>query len=428
MGKPPHTEAAVTHILHRTGLRHCAVLFTLACLLFQLGAGAPVYAAAAVAVDQHGGYSAKMLDKVSAIWAPPPGLKGEFQVRLKVSLDGSGKVQQCVPVKSSGMEALDASACGAVSTSGPHGTPPYGMPLDIYLHFWTGTPKGQARPDILSTEEAMRAEIMARTKAEQAMGRQRADEAEARARERAEAAALSAGQTLPEVTSAPIAQLAPTKSRAKPKPGTSAVPAASDGGGVLIKAPTKKQEQAPALAAKTTPAQATQPAQAASTARVMPTGQTEQTALAGQAKASPPAAAPAVQTMPQGSTAQASTPPQGRVILPLPQSASGLPLADGLKAQEKFEPKYRKYLADAAYNLREAMFIPAETALGTYYATARIEVTPEGKISKYALTESSGDATLDKFVLQGIRRAGSVAAPPAGFGKTLEITFTLIRR
>ena len=141
----------------RTGL---AVLLTT--LLFT---AVPAAGASLAAADQNGGYSGKVLDKVIAVWAPPPALKGEFEVRLKVSLDGQGKVLNCAPTKASGMEALDSSACGAVRQAAPFGTPPYGMPLDVHLAFWTGMPKGKAKTETLSNEEAMRAEVLARDKA-----------------------------------------------------------------------------------------------------------------------------------------------------------------------------------------------------------------------------------------------------------------------
>ena len=146
----------------RTGL---AVLLTT--LLFT---AVPAAGASLAAADQNGGYSGKVLDKVIAVWAPPPALKGEFEVRLKVSLDGQGKVLNCAPTKASGMEALDSSACGAVRQAAPFGTPPYGMPLDVHLAFWTGMPKGKAKTETLSNEEAMRAEVLARDKAERLMG------------------------------------------------------------------------------------------------------------------------------------------------------------------------------------------------------------------------------------------------------------------
>lgn len=106
---------------------------------------APAFSAALAAADQNGGYSGKVLDKVIAVWAPPPALKGDFEIRVRVSLDGQGKVLECKPTKTSGMEALDGSACGAVRQIAAFGTPPYGMPLEVHLGFLDRHAQGQGQ-------------------------------------------------------------------------------------------------------------------------------------------------------------------------------------------------------------------------------------------------------------------------------------------
>lgn len=275
-----------------------------ALLTTQLMAAVPAFGASIAAADQNDGYSGKVLDRVLAIWTPPA-LKGDFSVRLKISLDGQGKVLSCGPVKASGMEALDAAACGAVRQAAPFGTPPYGMPLDVHMAFWTGTPKNKAQAETPSVQ--------------------------ASAEERAEAIARSAGQPAPSAKAAPSAKSA---------------------------------------------------------------GLTEE-------------------EMRLNLDATAASKP-----------AKGQPV---VKAQDKYDARYRKYFSTVTYNLRNAMFIPAETAPGTYYATVRLNVDTAGVIKKYTLLQGSGDKRLDKFVLQGIRRAGRVTPPPAGLGNTLDITFTLVR-
>jgi outer membrane biosynthesis protein TonB len=35
---------------------------------------------------------------------------------------------------------VDASACAAVKAAGNFATPPYNLPIDVFLHFWTGQP------------------------------------------------------------------------------------------------------------------------------------------------------------------------------------------------------------------------------------------------------------------------------------------------
>lgn len=78
--------------------------------------------------------------------------------------------------------------------------------------------------------------------------------------------------------------------------------------------------------------------------------------------------------------------------------------------------------------LRNAMYIPAQTKPGTYHVTAKIKFDSAGKIIESSIIKSSGDKTLDKYCLQGINRAGKVPTPPAGSPDTADITFTLIRR
>lgn len=375
--------------------------------------------AALAAADQNNGYSGKVLDKVLALWAPPPALKGEFDVRVRISLDGQGKVLDCKPTKTSGMEALDGSVCGAVRQISAFGTPPYGMPLEVHLAFWTGMPKGKTQPRTLSSEEALRAEVMARARAEGVIGERQAGSAEERARERAEAIAKASGQALPEVQAAPVAPPAPDRdsraragSRARPgkaKTGLSDDSAAT----VPIKAPQAHS------AASTAGTPSSRAARAAPLTLPLPetaekTSQSPQPSRTGLSDEEMRLSLSGPEPAPQGRPAQ----PSGNVS---PQSR-------GVKAQDKYDPRYRKYLSGIARDLRNAMFIPAETAPGTYYATVRLLLEPTGAIKKATLLESSGDKLLDRFVLQGIRRANSVAPPPAGLGATLEITFTLVRR
>ncbi len=388
----------------RTGL---AVLLTT--LLFT---AVPAAGASLAAADQNGGYSGKVLDKVIAVWAPPPALKGEFEVRLKVSLDGQGKVLNCAPTKDSGMEALDSSACGAVRQAAPFGTPPYGMPLDVHLAFWTGMPKGKAKTETLSNEEAMRAEVLARDKAERLMGQQRASSVEERARERAEAIAKSAGRPLPEVAPAPVAP--PARARAAADAGRQKKAAKGPRAGLSPDSPAteaiKPAKEKPA-APKTAKAEAAPPAPSG-------TGLSEEEMrldLSGASAGHAAVTAPAPMTAPAATDTVTTAPRSGQN-----ESRS--------MAQDQYAPRYRKYFSTITWNLRNAMFIPAETAPGTYYATVRLQVDAAGAIKKSTLLQSSGDQRLDKFVLQGIRRAGSVEPPPAGLGNTLDLTFTLVRR
>ena len=213
--------------------QRCAVVAAFACLwagvLSPLCAPGPLLpqaqAAAGAALDQGDGYGAKMLEKIVAVWAPPPALKGDFIVRLRVRVDAKGAVTDCVPLRSSGMEALDISACGAVRQGGGYGVPPYAQPLEVQLAFWTGTPKGKPRLTAPSSEEALRAEVRARTKAEAAISDARAAAAEDRAREKAEELARqTAGAAVAQPPAAAAQQPAPSVLPAAPFPAAAGRP------------------------------------------------------------------------------------------------------------------------------------------------------------------------------------------------------------
>lgn len=153
----------------RTHLSSLCICSSLIAVTFFYVTAVGAFAASAASADQST-YAGNMLDKIIEIWAPPPALKSDFRVRLKVTVNGRGQVEDCKPVKSSGLEAFDSSVCGAVRQIGSFGTPPYGAPMDVHLTFWNGTPKGKPKPETLSSEEALRAEVKARNKAEAALG------------------------------------------------------------------------------------------------------------------------------------------------------------------------------------------------------------------------------------------------------------------
>lgn len=89
--------------------------------------------------------------------------------------------------------------------------------------------------------------------------------------------------------------------------------------------------------------------------------------------------------------------------------------------------RFRKYLNNATHKIRNSIYIPVEAKPGLYHVTARITCNSKGKIISSSIIKSSGDALLDKYVRQGIKRADSVGAPPAGLGNTFDLTFSLQR-
>ena len=102
-------------------------------------------------------------------------------------------------------------------------------------------------------------------------------------------------------------------------------------------------------------------------------------------------------------------------------------LTTPLKAQDAYGPKHAAYFRKLVMELRNATFIPAELAKGTYYATVRLETDASGKILNYSILQSSGSELLDRYVRQGIRRAGKVSPPPAAVGRFVNVTLTLVR-
>ncbi len=286
------------------GLALCAAAVCLCAALAALPAG-QARAASMAAASQNEGYSGHVMEKVLAVWTPPT-TRDERQVRLRISLDGEGRVAECKAVRPSGLPALDSSACAAVRAAAPFGTPPYGMPLEVYFSFWTGQPRGK-----------------------------------------------SAGR---EATQAPAA------------------PAASAPAAAQAPAPSDARTRAAALAAET---------------------------ATGSAARAPESA---------------------------PKTTAAASSGAGFKAQDKYDARFQKYISKVVWKLRNAMYIPAKTSPGTYHATAQVRYDAAGRILDATLLKGSGDALLDKYVLQGIRRAGSVPPPPAGLGDTLDLTFTLTRQ
>ena len=415
----------------RTNLYKSCILSCLVTVALYRAAVGGAFAASAASADQST-YAGNMLDKIIEIWAPPPALKSDFRVRIKVSINSHGQVEACKPLKSSGLEAFDSSVCGAVRQIGSFGTPPYGAPTDIHLTFWNGTPKGKAKPEALSSEEALRAEVKARSKAEAAMGDTRAEAAEDRARERAEAVAKAGGKDVPEMRTAPVAPLGAQKADDKNK-----------------KTATNSQRQAAGLNNESSRAtqlmgSVGQPAepkaarpkknpqadgQSRKPADNLPTygdpafgaqgdngeaGETHQAAPVRQQTAQPAEAQPAPQAPAQAAPkVEAHTKPADHAAAPATADAA----AD--------RTKYRR---DVIRQLRDNVVIPAETEPGEYQTKLRLTISPQGEITDFTVITPTGDKLLDKYVQRGIRRAGSLPPPPAEVGGTLDITLTLVRR
>lgn len=397
----------------RTNLYKSCILSCLVAVALYSATVAGAFAASAASADQST-YAGNMLDKIIEIWAPPPALKSDFRVRLKVSINSRGQVEDCKPVKSSGLEAFDNSVCGAVRQIGSFGTPPYGAPTDIHMTFWNGTPKGKPRVETLNSEEAMRAEVKARSKAEAALGDTRAEAAEDRARERAEAVAKSGGKDMPEVRPAPVAPRPAQKADDNSKK-----PATNNQRHMA----GMNNENGPATQVMGTSGQPADPKSAPSRQAPSAAGQNRKPAdnlatygdpaLGGHGDAGEAGVTQQAATKTETAKAEATPEQAGRVVAP----------ASGDQSAER--AKYRK---DVTRQLRDNVLIPAETEPGEYQTKLRLTISPQGEITDFKVITPTGDKLLDKYVQRGIRRAGSLPPPPAEVGGTLDITLTLVRR
>ena len=390
----------------RTNLSSLCICSSLIAVTFFCVTAVGAFAASAASADQSA-YAGNMLDKIIEIWAPPPALKSDFRVRLKVTVNGRGQVEDCKPVKSSGLEAFDSSVCGAVRQIGSFGTPPYGAPMDVHLTFWNGTPKGKPKAETLSSEEALRAEVKARNKAEAALGDTRAEAAEDRARERAEAIARANGKDAPEVRPAPVAPAPAPKASAESKKRGAKAPASA------------QADNAPAtqLIGRSSPTAAEQ---AAPAAKEKPARQVDNLPTYGDPDMA--AASPAAPAQAQAKT-DAAPALSGRAAVAAPGPTASGATASGASGVDRV-----KYRRDATRQIRDVILVPAETEPGEYQTRLRLTISPQGEITDFKVISPTGDKLLDKYVQRGIRRAGSLPPPPAELGGTLDITLTLVRR
>ena len=120
---------------HRRSVRGAALLLAL-----TLAAPLPASAAAIAAADHQEGYAGVVLGKLCEIWTPPADT-GSRMVRVRISVNGDGSVLGCTPTQRSGSPALDNSVCEAARKLGKLDTPPYAMPIDVHIAFWSGTPR-----------------------------------------------------------------------------------------------------------------------------------------------------------------------------------------------------------------------------------------------------------------------------------------------
>ncbi len=307
-------------------------------------------AATAVAVDTDGGYASAVLAKVLNKWEPPA-LRGNYSVQIKVSLDGTGKVKNCVPVRPSSLEVFDQVACSAVYAAQPFGKTSYEAPLDVYLAFQLRENSPLSGNYGVSDADAMRAEVTARTRVERDLAANMADATEQRARERAMAAAKSQGKTLPEVHPAPV-DPPKAKTSSQGKNSTQVLP--SYGEDVGDKRRQQKTQTGPAKIES--------------------------------------------------------------------QMASAEPKT--LDPAQRMALRRDKYTSLLSRSLTRIIRFPKKLPAGTYAVVMRVVVDAKGKILENAVIQSSGNAEADKAILQSVKVARTVPAPPAGLENSFLVPLT----
>ncbi len=170
-------------------------------LVLALLAPAHAGATSIVAADD-GGYAGNVIEKVSNEWTPPPGLRGNFSVRIKVTVGEDGKVRSCKPTEASAIKALDGAACGAVYKAAPFGKTPEGKPVDVHMAFRIGSPKKAPREP--SFEEAAIETMKERERLNNQIANEKASYQSSRAKEQAEALAQKMGKNLPDLHMPPL--------------------------------------------------------------------------------------------------------------------------------------------------------------------------------------------------------------------------------
>lgn len=178
-------------------------------------------------------------------------------------------------------------------------------------------------------------------------------------------------------------------------------------------------------------AQAMAEAAARTTGKPLPadlqTAKPASVAASGAQKSTAPAVAPVPLSAPRATSPSAATSSSS----PPAQQAAEPQLSHSAKPEQRtadLATRLEKYKSRIAWALRNAMFIPVQTPPGTYHATVQVHLDKSGKILSSSLLDGSGDEWLDKYVMQGIKRAGSVERPPSDLGNTFDLHFTLVRK
>lgn len=391
---------------------------------------------ALAAADANGGYAGQVLALISRLWTPPPDTINR-RVAVRLRIDSDGNLAQCELMTRSDMPEMNRAACAAAKEAGNFGVPPYGMPIEVYVTFWTGKPSKKS------------------------LGGKPVEDAP------------TSTAPKPEPKGVPVQPAQPESARTAPKPEPKGVP-------VLPAPPAKAPEkvQASEKAEKTTPpksqvvlpakvespkAPATADTQAKPSAPTKPEVPaksedkpvTSRGGLAGDKdaattpiKSSTSKASPT----PKAETVKKEIPPRESVKKDPPKKET-TPKDSGKKEPAKAEkpqgirtdfapyrdPKakpevnkatsasteQRRYAAEMTAWIQARIVPPAKLPSGKYTMAVAVDVGGTGDISEAEVTRSSGQPILDEAVLRTVLRMEKVAPPPDKRSHDLKLTLTV---
>ena len=379
---------------------------------------------ALASADATGGYSGKVLYKISRLWSPPTDTQNR-RVSVRLRIDGNGVLQQCDPMTPSDLPEMNRAACAAAKEARDFGTPPYGMPIDVFVTFWTGhpsknslgarnpvtapesPPKAAEKPPVPVTPKV--AEKPQEKKAETKKPEEKKVEGkkveapapEAKGEKKVEAKPRLEDKKTPAKTEVKSEPRAEAKTESKPAVKTESQPAVKTEARTEKKAEpaarTTKSESKPEVKAEAKPAPAQSARQAAPPASAAPAPPVRSTA--------PPApAGPAV-----------------AMKSPSPAVPSGSAGTDGTGTPMS------RYMDDIIFMARPRVVIPARVPSGRYQVTVALKVDNRGQVGGMEVAKSSGSEALDQSVLTALGKLGKLSAPPDQKAHTLNLNFSILK-
>ncbi len=133
------------------------------------------------------------------------------------------------------------------------------------------------------------------------------------------------------------------------------------------------------------------------------------------------------------------TPAPTRTVKPTPAPKINVDTSDSLErllndtsSIQSATPAQQKALLDYIAKLRRQIELAwnKPTAVAGSEAVARVRVTvqPNGSLNPVLLIQSSGSAAFDKSIMDAVKRARTIGAPPTGRAETINYTFRITER